>query len=668
MIFKVLTDFRFEVGSALLGSAKLKNSVMGISNAAEQAQSSLTSLGLSIGSSLGVLPTSFVGLMGIAIRSSEAFYDTQLSISNILSANKEHLSGTIETFNDRLITAKTIMGDISDKAREFALPEKELMDFTKLLAPMLIGKGLEGKNFEVSIDISRSLLKSAPNLGLNTYDIQGQLLRLVEGQASMGDTLFRRLVSETSAFSGFRSSKGTKEFNALDAAKRLGILREGLKQFSSDADVITGRLNTLSGQFNILKSNITGFTSIFKPLGDVIKKPIISLMKELNLVIANEGKQIVSNISKIIGPILENPEELAASVMQIKSLYSDVNKAGNVTGLIAIGIGLKHLFTGVKKFKTGEIGFISTAIANMRLFGKTLIANGFSASSLSIALRTTAINMNIMTASTTGLGFAMKILSFPLRFLWFAATRLIAPLIAIVGVFQVFSRAAAMAKIEDIKRLPEIIARSTDVLLRFKVAIGNIISPFTMLFNAVAKSISPLLSKAFLLETALGPLEKTISIFETLGLYIVNFNANLVGLSVSVVTIQNKMIEVATTIPSLIWAGVTGGLEGLKSKAGSIFTEWEGGLDPAKAFTMGREGVLDEYYANLEKQEGKGAVVNRTTNIAKVEINNKFKEQMEPDRIAFTLADQLQKLASNPRQARGGSRSPVAMPVASGAY
>jgi hypothetical protein len=54
-------------------------------------------------------------------------------------------------------------------------------------------------------------------------------------------------------------------------------------------------------------------------------------------------------------------------------------------------------------------------------------------------------------------------------------------------------------------------------------------------------------------------------------------------------------------------------------------------------------------------KNGTGAVVQQTTNINKVEIRNDFKEQMEPDRIAFTLKDQLLKAANNPGQAAGRS-------------
>jgi hypothetical protein len=41
------------------------------------------------------------------------------------------------------------------------------------------------------------------------------------------------------------------------------------------------------------------------------------------------------------------------------------------------------------------------------------------------------------------------------------------------------------------------------------------------------------------------------------------------------------------------------------------------------------------------------------TNIGSVAITNSFKEQMEPDRIAFTIRDQLLSAARNPISARG---------------
>jgi len=328
-LFKVLTDFRFETGSAILGAGKLQNAVEGISGAADRAQIDLQRISFGIGTQLGIIPGSVLGLLSQSITSAEVLRDTQLSFGNLISANKDKLVGTIDTFNDRLLTSGTIIRSISGQARKFGLDEKQLADLTKLTAPLLIAKGEAGTNLNVPIEISRNLLKSAPNLGIDPGLVQGQLLRAVEGQASIGDTLFRRLVGETDAFSQFRKT-GSKGFNALDSSKRIEILRQGLRQFASDVDILAARTNGLTGQIQILRQNVTGFTGILIPLGKVLRTPIIKALQEVNKIVENQGRRIVKSASLLIGPALENPVKLLTNLKQASELAGDVKRGSSI--------------------------------------------------------------------------------------------------------------------------------------------------------------------------------------------------------------------------------------------------------------------------------------------------------------------------------------------------
>jgi hypothetical protein len=69
-------------------------------------------------------------------------------------------------------------------------------------------------------------------------------------------------------------------------------------------------------------------------------------------------------------------------------------------------------------------------------------------------------------------------------------------------------------------------------------------------------------------------------------------------------------------------------------------------------FTTEFDRIMNENLASLKSPDG--PIQNMITNIGKVEIKNDFKEQLEPDRIAFTLVEQLKRVAQNPGQ---GGRS-----------
>jgi hypothetical protein len=79
---------------------------------------------------------------------------------------------------------------------------------------------------------------------------------------------------------------------------------------------------------------------------------------------------------------------------------------------------------------------------------------------------------------------------------------------------------------------------------------------------------------------------------------------------------------------------------------------------------MGFGDRFDQIYEmrmrKIQEAMDKGDITPKTeVHIGKVTIENKFKENMEPDRIAFTMRDQLLKLANNNIQAKGSPLFPA---------
>ena len=202
-LFKVATEFKFEIGAAVLGANKLQGAVDGISTSADNALFSLKRMGVSAGLSLGFGSGSLLGIASKAVMAFDNLQDSQLKFSTIMAANKDRLTGPIDTFAERMIVARAQLKLLAGDAQKFSLGESELVGTFNLLNAQLLSKGLAGNNFENSRSLSRNFLKASPFLGVDPGLAQGQLLRSIEGGASQGDPLFRRLTGETQSMKEF---------------------------------------------------------------------------------------------------------------------------------------------------------------------------------------------------------------------------------------------------------------------------------------------------------------------------------------------------------------------------------------------------------------------------------------------------------------------------------
>lgn len=621
-LFHVATEFKFEIGAALLASKQLQSSVGQISQAADGALSSMSALGLGMAAKLGIAEISILGIGKAAIDSADKFRLSQLAMANLLSSNKENLVGPIDTFNQRLQVSETILNRIGKAARDFALDETALMSFTKMTAAMLLPKGLAGANMGAAIDISRTLLKSAPTLGVQPWEVQNQLLEIIEGRAGGNNTLFRRLVSDTDVFKGITGSgKGNGgfggQFNTLPAVKRVELLSKALNQFAKDTDVLSGNVNTMSGQFQRLSTLISGpISSIFRPLGDELLPVFVKILNNVGNVLDNQGRSMVKSFAKITRAIVENPENLAVNLMQTKRLQGDVAMAGKLGGFIGSVVGLQALV----KFGSSlpVVGVAFRALGGTMGFVRSIVVN--TARDIFLFF----INpMKMGRALMAGLSFLPRVFSF-FSMLAPVVIAVLKPFALLLSVFQIISRAIAIAHVNDAKQMLQIAPMVMGNLVKIFSSIRVILSPISDLFDFIARLIAPI----FQVSVALG--------FANIGLEILAKSLRYLADAVS------YLKGAVGGLFSMIWTF-------LDSVAHLQF----GGLADRMAGSF-----MDTYLASMkrdqEQMNGEGApVMNQTTNIGSVTIQNQFKEQLEPDRIAFSLVSQLKKVAANPTR---GSR------------
>ena len=627
-VFKVVTQFVFE-DQVTQGLNKLEGQLDSVSNKAQSAIDTVVNLGTSFALQFSGASGGILGLLSKAITASDDFTNSQLSFTNIIGANMHNLTGSIDTFNDKMLVSRNIMGDIQKDAEKFSVPAKGLLEITKSLSALLVPKGLAGDNFENARTLGRNLLKSAPNLNVDPNQVQGQLIRSIEGGASAGDTLFRRLLTEAPEPFQAAGVKDAKGFNALKAAERFNILNDAMAKFSSNTDVLTARTRTLSGLWQRITDLTTGFSSVLRPLGDVIIPPLVEMIELGINILKTQGAQIVQSLARFIKPLIENPKNLMVGLMQVTELAKDVGSAASITGLLVFLAHLQHFSSVIGKTQLGGqlLNNISMLGVKFPLLGKVM---GFVT--------------NILGRLSTFLGGGFFV----------AISKMLGLFGLLSVVFQAVSRALAKAKLERIEAAIEQSGKFTDAIVRIKESFQRFLAPINDIIEG--------LSEFFLLFI---PGRETVD-----------------GFADSIVNMADVMEDVSIFFIE-IWAGIrmqAAGLLAFIAESGRIVETFFGNLlsgnftglldniDFTNSFDNIVEAMMEEFNNTVDKNlfaidnnVENSAVVQNNTNIGKIEINQEFKERQNPDRIAFSVKEQILKTANNPTQGRrslsGGLRS-----------
>lgn len=152
--FKVITEFRFDIGHAMLESKTLQGQVEKISTAADNALLSFQRVGMGLVAQMGLVSGGVLGFLYDAIQASDKFSQSQRNLANIFLTNQKAFGDQGLTFQQAMTNASKVMDTIHHKAMDFSLDPNDLLNQTKLIAPVLVSHGLDGANLATSIDLS----------------------------------------------------------------------------------------------------------------------------------------------------------------------------------------------------------------------------------------------------------------------------------------------------------------------------------------------------------------------------------------------------------------------------------------------------------------------------------------------------------------------------------
>ncbi len=477
--FAVATEFRFDVGEALLNTQALQGAVDDLSKSANSALGSLSYLASGLVAHLGLGSGGLLTLLSRAVQVSEAFNQSALQFANNISSNISVLSGDIGNFNDRLETSKVLLGDIGATANRFGLDKNQLASITQLIATPLANAGKLGKNYGGAINMGKNLLLGSEAVGLHPQVASESLYRALTEHMPLHGALFARMLNTPAFKSG--GVRTQQQLMTMTQDKKLDLLSKALEQLAGDAGFLSERLMHIGVQFTMLKNKVM---EVLTPIGDAIVKPIVQILSQVNDYLGSHGKEIGDNVAKFIGNIFSDPQKLFVNLMQLKNLKSDLKKSMDIAGILFLfgSLGslvkpLKPIAAMVEKFlgiKEG-MGFLAILRSDSGIIAKVF---GLLRSAFADFIPVTA---------------------------------------ALLFFFQIISRAMAIAKIKDIIHEFQLIPKAIALFVRLKVALENILMPLTMSMDYLANMISWLFRSTIVYEAMIDVLTGFVVVAEWLG-------------------------------------------------------------------------------------------------------------------------------------------------------
>lgn len=622
-VFNVLTEFRFDAGTAILESQKLQNAVEGISTAADKTTLAFERLGAGIVGHIDILHGGMIGGLLKAIEASDQFNLNASTFANIIQANMKHMTGSVDTFNDRLAASKEILMDIHNVAFKFGLDEKALFGAAQGIGATLAPHGLAGTNFNTAIDMARMSLKAAPALQMEPRNVEQELIRVVTGQANSNETLFRRLVSDTQSLKQYQTL-GTGAFNALPIAKRVELLQKALNEFSRDTEVAEFNMRSLHNQLTLLQNAFTGLASILKPIGDLLLPIVQKSLMAINKYLETNARQAIQNLATTIEPFFRDPTRTMAGIMGLHRLPHDIHVTKKV---MEVFTGLRFLEWGLDMFHI-KLGVISKALD---FFGKHIFPEH----------KASAFLGNV---GKTFMGEGPGIAGLAKGFLG-AAGEIIGSMASILVILQIFSKGVAYAKMWDLEFIANHMVVLSSIFQKFSLAIQKFFLPISNGIDALARLVGWFLSFGWITDHVLTGLDSLGSVFEFIADMVTEMSAVFAALG-------NVLSYLIANIMQLNFSGI--------SKEG-ISEAFFGGFKQFLSENLLTKTVRGWNGLDQDKNVGKSV-----TNIGKIEMRLDFKENMQPDRVAFTIVDQLKKVAQNPSQGRGNTFATHALTGAGG--
>ena len=608
--YKIVSHFKFEVGAAVASSQKLESSLGRLSNQVKGINDQFKILFASTALQLTGGQAGIIGFLKNATSASNDFYTAQRKLATVLTGNAKFFKNPIENFNKNMKISKDILTDMVKEANKFGIGVNNFIGTFNALNPFLIPKGAAGENFQETRKMSRNLLLGSTLFGLTPDQARFQLQTLIQGNlGNPNQSLWSALRQEAPEVFGRMTPRG---FNALKMSNRVEKINKAFDKFMGKSGVMAAHLDDVSTQMKILNNLFLSMGSVLKPVGDVLRRPILDALKRINQFLMTQFLESMEILARAIKPFVQDLDALEVTFRKLASLGGSYNLSKQFSGLLFVIVELrKHIPWVAKQFT--KIG---------------VAASGGLIATLGQVLKWIFKTDTVLKAFGKTLKFIVAGIASYLKFF-----------IPLFTLLRVVDSAKAHAKVEDRKMFETHAALLANKLSTVKETIITIIAPFTYLIDLMGKMISPLFQVSYWIEKVHGFINKLNlqEFFTEVSRGFIFFFATVqAGLSL----LGNLAKEFLKTITP--GTGQFMQFSKMKENMGGIVQNSEDFIK------FNRDRHLANFDKFLETQLEKAGKPQTINNIGKVEIRNQFRENLEPDRIAVTIKETLLNAVQNP--------------------
>ncbi len=515
--FAVATEFRFDIGQAMLGTKNLQGAVDDLSKSANNAMSSLDYLAGGLVARLGFGSGGLLTVLTKAITLSEEFNQGVFGFVNSISSSFRFLGGNIVSFNDKLNTSKMLMDNITDVASDLGLNPNQLAMITQQVSGPLAAQQRLGTNYEGGIGMAKNIMVGAQAMGMHPQMVQESMIRGMQPGQAVGGRVFERFMG-TQAFQNAKIMHPNQLAN-MNIDKKFTLLSEALKEVGGNADFLAARSQMLSVQFETLKNQVY---KIIRPIGDAIAVPLRKMMGYAVEYLKTNAPKLGQAISKLIGDVFDDPKKLFVNLMQLKSFGSDFKKALHLTELFQM---FTFLTWGLSRLGIVLNGGLIRAGLNYLVEGLTLAASW---------LWRTGIIGRVFSLIGTAVAEVIPIFA------------------SFLFIFQILSRARAIGKLAEVGHMLDLLPRLADVMVRFKAAISNILMPLNMAIDFWANLLAPLFDSSTYLSYLVPMFDSMVNVLEYIGMAVVyamgvlsGFTALIIGFVTDLANLKNPLTDMA---------------------------------------------------------------------------------------------------------------------------
>jgi hypothetical protein len=610
--FKILTEFRFDVGNALVSSEKLQGAVDDVAKAADQANFAFEKFSTGLVGQFNLMNFGLMGILKTSLDVTNQFQQSTKDFAVMMGTNMNYLQGPIQSFNDKLLASRTLMDEIGARSARLGISPTATIKATQSIAASLIPQGLAGTNFRNAQNLAVAGVQAGKPMGMDGAQIGREIASLVSGK-DVGGSLMTALIGSSKTFAKFKGN--IEEFTNLKGAERVKMLTQGLKEMKDAMGATGNELVTFSDVTDKLKDIVFGLGSVLRPIGDVIFPIIMHIVKEFTDRVQEFAPRIGKEIGSMLQDIAGNPAETIKNVMALRHVGSDFSMAKDI---LAVASLLDGLFFVLKKFGIlkGGLGKLIVTLAGDAIMSGLKGGFGF--------LKGLASLEGLMKIGSFIMGLA-KALEFGLMLLRVVFVELIFPLAFLVSLFQAIHKALAIVQFEKTMAMLRNLPAVVEGIHKIQTAIMKIAAPFLDFIDVMSKLFAEMIMAVTGAENMVEWIQMIADGLDMLGDGIIIFMTGLHGVVAGIIQLVGDLMNMR-------FQGIGGRVKDAMNDS------------------------MDDYLGKHMKKidDGKN-VSNQITNIGKVEIRNDFKDNVEPDRIAFTMKDQLLKAAQNRTQSRGRS-------------